>query len=54
MIRDQISTIIGVRIPQSGYRNIFEQLQISGGLDQKKLIEIILLLIEEAEKHEDL
>ncbi len=53
MIREEVSKILGIRIEKGYWNTIFKNLDVSGGITQRKLLEIIILLCQKMEAIED-
>lgn len=52
-IRDDVSRIVGIRIPDNGWETVFNELSVSGMLDQKAIVNVLLAMcikFEEIEK----
>lgn len=52
MIRHEVAKILGVGIPPKGFHQAFRELERSGSLDQRKLIDIVVLLLNREEARE--
>lgn len=51
-IRKQMSIILGTAIPKNGWKQTFAQLNREGRIDQKVLIQSIIVLCEKIEEYE--
>lgn len=53
MIRDEVGKILGVRIPDNQWDQVFEEMARDGSLDQRAVLKIIVVLCKHLEAIDD-
>lgn len=51
-IREQVSTRLGVRIPDNGWKETFDLVSVTGKLDHKTVVDLLLILCQKIEELE--